>query len=225
MKKKIVLLRVGGLRVQGNTIHQRPICFVCAFVCVSWENDARPQPVVTLAFCHIPRCEHHHTDHRISFFCLSQLLRSCLFCVVPMDINSSGLAGTLFSETRHHPTSDLLHTPNTSHTQFFNHSTGLLVDRMHDMRTTPDSSPMVRAPTVVCASKYSFFFQNALSSPLELRLSRATEEQLMASGNTVYLQSQLVIERQRRKIMELENHIRTLELDVVIWKTRHTSTQ
>jgi len=190
----------------------------------SW-NDTHPQPICDS--CFLPYSLLWSPSHRslcLPFF-LNQLLRSCLFCVVPMDIDSSGLAGTLFSETRHHPTPDFLHTPNTSHTQFFNQSTGLLVDRMHDVRTTPDSSPMVSAPTVVCASKYSFFLQNVLSSPLELRLSRATDEQLMASGNTVYLQSQLVIECQRWKIMELENQIRTLELDVVIWKTRHTSTQ
>jgi hypothetical protein len=64
-----------------------------------------------------------------------------------------------------------------------------------------------------------------LSSPLDLQISRVSEDQLMASGNTVYLQSQLLIERQRRKIDELESQIRMLELDIIMWKTRYTSTQ
>jgi hypothetical protein len=56
-------------------------------------------------------------------------------------------------------------------------------------------------------------------------LSRTSEENLLASGNTTYLWSQLTIERQQRKIGELENQIRSLEMDVVMWRTRFTSTQ
>jgi len=98
------------------------------------------------------------------------------------------------------------------------------MDRMHNTRTTPDPSPMVSTPTIVCTLVF-LFFQNTLSSPLELRVGHASEEQLLASGNAVYLQSQLIIERQRRKITEMENQIRMLEMDVVIWKTQHTSMQ
>ena len=68
-------------------------------------------------------------------------------------------------------------------------------------------------------------FQNVLSPPMELRLSRASDEQLLASGNAAYLQSQLIVECQRRKIGELEIQIRTLEMDNMMWKTQFTSTQ
>ena len=64
-----------------------------------------------------------------------------------------------------------------------------------------------------------------LSPPLELQLSRVSDEQLLASGNSAHLQAQLVIERQRRKIGELEIQVRGLELDVTMWKTRYTSAQ
>jgi hypothetical protein len=67
--------------------------------------------------------------------------------------------------------------------------------------------------------------ENMLSSPLELQLSRMSDEQLLASGNAAYLQSQLVVERQRQKISELENHNRLLEVDLVMWKARFTSIQ
>ncbi len=77
----------------------------------------------------------------------------------------------------------------------------------------------------VCTLISFFFFQNTLSSPLDLQLSRASEDQLLASGNVAHLQSQLVVERQRRKIGEMENRIRLLETDLVMWKTRCTSIQ
>jgi hypothetical protein len=64
-----------------------------------------------------------------------------------------------------------------------------------------------------------------LSSPLELRLSRISADQLLSSGNSAYLQSQLVIERQQRKILEMENQIRVLEKDLVEWKTRGASAE
>jgi hypothetical protein len=72
---------------------------------------------------------------------------------------------------------------------------------------------------------FFFFLQNTLSSPLELQLSRASEDQLLASGNVAHLQSQLVAERQRRKISDMEIHIRALEADIVMWKTRCTTVQ
>ncbi len=140
-----------------------------------------------------------------------------------LQLDPSGLASTMLPGTRH-LTSDLLLTPSTPQAQFFDRSTSLLMDRMHNTRTTPDPSPMVSTPTIVCTLVF-LFFQNMLSSPLELRVGHASEEQLLASGNAVYLQSQLIIERQRRKITEMENQIRMLEMDVVIWKTRHTSMQ
>ena len=143
-----------------------------------------------------------------------------------MDLDSSGLAGTLSDTMQLTSSSDLLLTPNASHSQFLNRNTSLLMERMHGTHMTPESSPMVSILAIVC-TLISFFssFQNALSSPLELQLGRISEEQLLASGNAVYLRSQLVLERQRRKITELENHIQMLETQVVIWKTRHTSTQ
>jgi hypothetical protein len=61
--------------------------------------------------------------------------------------------------------------------------------------------------------------------PMELILSRASEEQLMASGNSTYLRSQLTVERQQRKINDLETQIRALEMDMVMWRTRFTNTQ
>jgi len=60
---------------------------------------------------------------------------------------------------------------------------------------------------------------------MDLWLSRASDEQLLASGNASYLQSQFLIERQRQKISELENQIRVLEMDLVMWRTRSTSAQ
>ena len=64
-----------------------------------------------------------------------------------------------------------------------------------------------------------------MSSALELRLSCVSEQQLLASGNAAYLQSQIVIERQRRKINEMENQIRIQEMDLVMWKTRFATAQ
>ena len=61
--------------------------------------------------------------------------------------------------------------------------------------------------------------------PMELVLSRASEEKLLASGNSAYLRSQLTIERQQRRINDLEAQIRALEMDVVMWRTRFTNTQ
>lgn len=60
---------------------------------------------------------------------------------------------------------------------------------------------------------------------MELLLSHVSEEKLLASGNSAYLQSQLTIERQRRKIDDLEIQIRAQEMDIVMWKTRFTNTQ
>ncbi len=47
----------------------------------------------------------------------------------------------------------------------------------------------------------------------------------MANGNAAHLQSQIVIEHQRQKIGNMENQIRVLEMDIVIWKTQFTSVQ
>jgi len=60
---------------------------------------------------------------------------------------------------------------------------------------------------------------------VELVLSHVSEEQLLASGNSAYLQSQLTIERQRRKISDLEIQIQAQEMDILMWKTRFTNTQ
>jgi len=60
---------------------------------------------------------------------------------------------------------------------------------------------------------------------MEVRLGRTPEEQSLASGNTAYLQAQVVVERQKRKIGEMENQIRTLEMDNVMWRTRFMGAQ
>ena len=59
-----------------------------------------------------------------------------------------------------------------------------------------------------------------LSSPLELRLSRISGDQLISSGNSAYLHVQLIIERQQRRIGEMENQKRELEKELIEWKTR-----
>jgi hypothetical protein len=64
-----------------------------------------------------------------------------------------------------------------------------------------------------------------LSPPMELLLSHVSEEKLLASGNSAYLQSQLTIEHQRRKIDDLEIQIRAQEMDIVMWETRFMNTQ
>jgi hypothetical protein len=64
-----------------------------------------------------------------------------------------------------------------------------------------------------------------LSSPLELRLSRVSADQLLSSGNSAYLQAQLIIERQQRRIGEMENQIRGLDKELVEWKTRGTTAE
>ena len=50
-----------------------------------------------------------------------------------------------------------------------------------------------------------------LSSPLDLQLSHASDEQLLASGNISYLQSQILLDRQRQRFNKLENQNRVLE--------------
>lgn len=61
--------------------------------------------------------------------------------------------------------------------------------------------------------------------PVDLAPSRVSADKLMASGNSAYLLSQLTIERQQRRISELEANTRTLEMEMVTWRTRFTSTQ
>ena len=83
---------------------------------------------------------------------------------------------------------------------------------------------MARYMRLDVCTNYILYIQNALSSPMDV-LSRASEENLLDSGNSIYLRSQLTIERQQRKISEQENQIRSLEMDVVMWRTRFTNTQ
>ena len=189
------------------------------------EEDARLSLLffATLALSHISRYEHWLKFLCKVLFVSHSGLYGCLFSFTPMDLDSSGLASFALSDTRH-LNSDVLFTLNRPQTGLFNQNTSFLMDRMHDTRMAPDTSPMVSVLLIVCALN-PFFFQNMLSSPLDLQISRVSEDQLMASGNTVYLQSQLLIECQRRKIDELESQIRMLELDIMMWKTRYTSTQ
>ena len=77
----------------------------------------------------------------------------CLICLDPMDLDSSGLQSTLFSDTSH-LTSERLYTPNSSCGQSFNQNTALLMDHMYDVHMTPNSSPMVSVSTVICISKF-----------------------------------------------------------------------
>lgn len=44
-------------------------------------------------------------------------------------------------------------------------------------------------------------------------------------GNTAYLQAQLLVERQQRKIADLERQIHDQQMDIVTWKTRFINTQ
>ena len=144
-----------------------------------------------------------------------------------LGLGPSGLASTMLSDITH-LTSDILLTSHTPQNQNFDQSTSLLMDQMHNTHITPDSthsSLIVSAMIAVCTLISFFFFQNTLSSPLDLQLSRASEDQLLASGNVAHLQSQLVVKHQRRKIGEMENRIRLLEMDLVMWKTRCTSIQ
>lgn len=83
----------------------------------------------------------------------------------------------------------------------------------------------MRLDSLETNANYILYIQNMLSPPMEQLLSRVSEEQLLASGNSTYLQSQLTIERQRRKISELEVQIRAQEMDIVMWRTRFTNTQ
>jgi hypothetical protein len=60
---------------------------------------------------------------------------------------------------------------------------------------------------------------------MELWPHHVSEEQMMANASAAHLQSQMVIERQRWKIGNMETQIRVLEMDIVMWKTRFTSAQ
>jgi hypothetical protein len=64
-----------------------------------------------------------------------------------------------------------------------------------------------------------------LSSPLELQLSRIPGDQLLSSGNSAYLHSQLLVERQQRKIGEMETQIRELEKELIEWRARGTTAE
>jgi len=160
-----------------------------------------------------------------SFLCS---LSCFLYCLASMDLDSSGFSGTTFLDGRH-LTTDIPHTPtlNASHGQLFSQNTSLLMGCTHDMHMTSDSSPLVSA-LIICISKmsgYFFFCQSMLSPSLDLWLSCVSDEELLASGNTAYLQSQLVVERQQWKIGKMDNQIRGLETEVTMWKTQFMSTQ
>ena len=64
-----------------------------------------------------------------------------------------------------------------------------------------------------------------LSSPLEIRISRVSADQLLSSSNSAYLQLQLLVERQQRRIGELENQIQGLEKELVEWKARSSTAE
>jgi hypothetical protein len=113
------------------------------------EKDARHSHILS-TFAFLP----YHCS--VSFLIKSPLLLvwlscNCVFCHTSMALDSSGLSNTALLNARH-LTSDLLHSPNTSHGQFFNRS-NLLVDRTHDMYMTPDASPVVRTSMTICALK------------------------------------------------------------------------
>lgn len=126
---------------------------------LSLKRDAR----LALFFdsCFLP----HPFPHTLSLYCLYHPLAICRFLqpalqgfllrLAHMDFESSGLLSTELLDERH-LTSELLCTPTSSHS-LFNRNASLLSDRMRDTHMTPDSSPMVSAPTIVCASISSFY--------------------------------------------------------------------
>lgn len=57
-----------------------------------------------------------------------------------------------------------------------------------------------------------------LSSPLELWISCISADQLSSSGNSVYLQLQLLVERQQQRIGEMKMQIQGLKKELVEWK-------
>ena len=64
-----------------------------------------------------------------------------------------------------------------------------------------------------------------LSSPLELRLSHISADQLLSSGNSAYLHSQLLVKHQQQKIWEMETQIQELEKELVEWRARGTTAE
>jgi hypothetical protein len=68
-----------------------------------------------------------------------------------LGFEPSGLTSTTFLS------SDVLHTPNSSHGQIFNRN-NMLMDRIHDTYMTPDTSSMVCVSTIICALKSSVPF-------------------------------------------------------------------
>lgn len=114
---------------------------------VTLEKDARHSHILS-TFAFLP----YHCS--VSFLIKSALLLvwlscNCVFCHTSMALDSSGLSNTALLNARH---SDLLHSPNTSHGQFFNRS-NLLVDHTHGMYMTPDASPVVSTSMTICALK------------------------------------------------------------------------
>ena len=113
----------------------------------------------TLAFCHTPFRIHcpstSCTTLSQSAISFQPALQGFLLRLAHMDFDSSGLLSTELFDKRQ-LTSKHLHTPNSSHS-LFNQNASLLPDRMRDTHMTPDSSPMVSAPTIVCASISSFY--------------------------------------------------------------------
>jgi hypothetical protein len=117
-------------------------------------------------------------------------------------------------------TGNFLHTPNTQ--SHFNQNTSMLSDCTQSIHALLDSSLLVCMwSNYMHCKSYTCFFspQHALSSPLKLQLSWVSADQLLSSGNSAFLQSQLIIEHQQRRIGEMKNQIQGLKKDLVEWKT------
>jgi hypothetical protein len=73
-----------------------------------------------------------------------------------MNLVSSGSTGRMLLDARH-LMPDILHSANTSHGQFFNRNTSLLMDHMCDTNMNSDSSPVVSVSMTICALKFSHY--------------------------------------------------------------------
>ena len=71
---------------------------------------------------------------------------------------------------------------------------------------------MARYMRLDVCTNYILYIQNALSSSMDV-LSRASEENLLDSGNSIYLRSQLTIERQ----LGLVTSAPVGDLDLYLW--------
>ena len=94
----------------------------------------------------------------------------------------------------------------------------------HGIHMSPNSSLMVSVSMIICILN-SYFSPFRMHYSPDIRLTHASEGHLLANSNTTYLQYHIIIKRQKWKIGKMENQIRALEVDTVIWKTWYTTAQ